>query len=223
MQDRFSGHLHELAEPIWRAQHEHPFVRGISDGTLDVAHFAYWVRQDYLFLKDYARLFGIAAARAPEAEALARFVALAHATLDVELDLHRAYAARFGITATALEAEPASPTTMGYVNFLLRTALPGSYAEIVAALLPCMWGFCEIGQRLAAQPRPSDARYNEWIEMYSSAEFAELNDWCREQVDRAALGLPASELKRMEDVFVTSSRYEYLFWDAAWRMEGWPV
>jgi thiaminase/transcriptional activator TenA len=221
--ESFSGHLRAMAEPIWRAQHEHPFVRGIGDGTLDMPRFAYWVRQDYLFLKDYVRLFSVVAARAPEADVMTRFVELAHSTLSVEMDLHRAYAAQFGVSREALDCEEASPTTRGYVNFLLRTALLGSYGEALAALLPCMWGFCEIGQRLAGQPRPADARYGQWIDMYSGAEFAQLSDWCRAQVDGAAHGAPVAELKRMEAAFITSSRYEYLFWEAAWRMEGWPV
>jgi thiaminase/transcriptional activator TenA len=47
---RFTTALRALAEPIWRAQHEHPFVRGIGDGTLDLERFKRWVRQDYRFL-----------------------------------------------------------------------------------------------------------------------------------------------------------------------------
>ncbi|MCA1554355.1 MAG: thiaminase II [Chloroflexi bacterium] len=223
MSERISDQLHQLAEPIWRAQHAHSFVRGIGDGTLAVERFAYWVRQDYLFLLDYARLLAVVAARAPELEAMNRYIALAHATLHVEMDLHRSYAAQFGITREQLESEQASPATLGYVNFLLRTALLGSYAETLAALLPCMWGYCEIGQRLAAQPQPADARYAEWIAMYSSAEFAQLSDESRELVDRAAQDQPAAELRRMEQAFIMSSRYELLFWDAAWRQEHWAI
>ncbi len=223
MTERFTDHLHEFAAPIWRAQYAHPFVRGIGDGTLDLERFAYWVRQDYLFLLDYARLLAVVAARAPERDALNRFTELAHTTLHVEMELHRNYAAQFGITPAELESEQTSPTTLGYANFLLRTALLGSFAETLAALLPCMWGFCEIGQQLAAQTRPSDSRYDEWIAMYSSAQFAQLSDWCRASVDRVAADAPASELKRMEQAFIISSRYEWLFWDAAWRMEQWHI
>ncbi len=223
MSERFTDHLHRLAKRIWQAQHEHPFVRGIGDGTLELDRFAYWLRQDYRFLIDYARLFAVVAAHAPELDLMTRFVELAHSTLHTEMELHRAYAAQFGITPDALEAERPSPTTQAYTNFLLRTALLGSYGETLAALLPCMWGFCEIGQRLALQARPDDQRYAEWIEMYSSPGFAQLSDWCRATVDRAAEGLPESELKRMEEAFLTSSRYEYLFWEAAWQREQWAV
>lgn len=223
MTERFSNHLHQLGEPIWRAQHGHPFVRGIGDGTLDGGRFAFWVRQDYLFLIDYARLFSLMAARAPDLDEMARLAALAQTTLQSEMELHRGYAARLGIAPQALAAERPAPTTLAYVNFLLRTALPGSYGESVAALLPCMWGFSEIGLRLAAQSRPAQPQYEEWIAMYSSPEFAELADWCRAIVDRAAEGASAPERARMEAAFLTSSRYEFMFWEAAWQQERWSI
>ena len=72
-----------------------------------------------------------------------------------------------------------------------RTAIWGGFAELVAALTPCMWAFCEIGQRLSEGPQPADERYRRWIEMYSSKEFADLAEWCRRLLDRLAEGLGA--------------------------------
>ena len=223
MTKRFTDHLRELAAPIWQAQHKHPFVRGIGDGSLDPERFKFWVRQDYIFLVDYARLFSLAAARAPDAATTERLAALAHSTLTVEMDLHRSYAARFGISRKELEQEEKSPTTQGYGDFLLRTATLGDYAELVAAVLPCMWSFSEIGLRLAEGGRPADERYAEWIDIYSAPAFAELATWCREIVDTAAQGLPPSALKRMETAFITSSRYELMFWESAWQQQTWPA
>jgi thiaminase (transcriptional activator TenA) len=223
MTEQFSDRLHALARPVWQAQHEHPFVTGIGDGTLDIDKFKFWVRQDYLFLVDYSRLLALAAARAPDLESMRRFAELTNATLNVEMDLHRSYAAGFGITPEELESERKSPTTQGYTDFLLRTAALDSYPELIAALLPCMWGFCEIGQRLAERPRPEDSRYAAWIEMYSSPDFAELAEWCRGLTDRIAAGLGEAGRRRMEEAFLTSSRYELAFWEMAWQMEAWPV
>jgi thiaminase/transcriptional activator TenA len=59
--------------------------------------------------------------------------------------------------------------------------------------------------------------------MYSSAEFVELAHWCRGLVDQVAAGLPEEMLQRMEDAFLTSSRYELLFWEMAWRQDRWPT
>ena len=222
MTDTFSTHLRHLADSIWAAQHAHPFVRGIGDGTLPLDRFAFWVRQDYLYLIDYARVFALGASRAPDLGTMTTLAELLHATLKTEMDLHRSYAQEFGISPEKLEREQKVPTTQGYTNFLLRVATLGDFAEFTAALLPCMWGFCEIGERLATRGLPADPRYAKWIVMYSAPEFAELARWCRELVDRLG-GEASPDLKhRMEEAFLTSSRYELAFWEMAWRMERWP-
>ena len=220
---RLSDALRAEAEPVWRAQLEHPFVRGLGDGSLAVERFAHWVRQDYRFLVEYCRLFGLAAARAPDLPTLARFADLLQATARGEMDLHRACAAELGITEADLEATPMAPTTRGYTDFLVRVAATGDFAELAAALLPCMWGFSEIGQTLARRGRPAEPRYARWIETYADPEFAGLAAWCRELVDRLGAGADAAGRRRMAEAFLTSSRYEYLFWDMAWRLEAWPV
>ncbi|HYU21298.1 MAG TPA: thiaminase II [Chloroflexota bacterium] len=223
MAEPFSDHLRRVADPIWAAQHAHPLVRGIGDGTLDLERFAFWVRQDYLFLFEYARLFGLAAARAPDLETMARFAELLQTTLKTEMELHRGYARQFGIEPAALEQESPTPTTRGYTDFLLRVAATGDYAELVAALLPCMWGFSEIGQRLAERGRPADQRYAAWIDMYADPEFATLAEWCRGLVDHLADDVGPLARRRMEEAFLTSSRYELAFWEATYNMEAWPV
>ena len=216
MAERFTERLRQKAAAIWEAQHQHPFVRGIGDGTLSLERFKFWLRQDYVFLIEYARLLALAAARSPDLETMTRFATLLK-------DLHRAYAAEFRISREELEQELPAPTTRGYSDFLLRVAATGDFSELAAALLPCVWAFSEIGQRLAAQPASSDKRYAKWIAMYSSREFAELAQWCCDLLDGLAAGLPERDLRKLEAAFLTSSRYEWQFWEMAWTMEGWPI
>jgi thiaminase (transcriptional activator TenA) len=221
--ERFTDHLRSLADPIWTAQHAHPFVCGIGDGTLSADRFTHWIRQDYLFLLEYCRLFGLAAARAPDFDTVARFADLLQGTARGEMELHRAYARECGIGDAELEATPMGPTTRAYTDFLLRVAATGDFAELAAALLPCMWGFSEIGQRLQARRIPSEPQYAKWIAMYAAAEFVELAAWCRGLVDRLAGEASPAQRERIAAAFLTSSRYEYLFWDASYRLEQWPV
>ncbi|MGH7268581.1 MAG: thiaminase II [Candidatus Rokuibacteriota bacterium] len=220
---RLSDALREAAGPVWRAQHEHPFVRGIGDGTLELPRFTHWVRQDYLFLIEYCRLFALAAARAPDLDTLARFADLLAATARTEMDLHRAYAAECGISRAELEREPMAPTTRAYTDFLVRVAATGDFAELAAALLPCMWGFAELGQALKARGLPAEPRYARWIEMYADPEFAALARWCRDLVDRLGAEGGDAVRGRMTEAFLTSSRYELAFWEMAWRREVWLV
>ena len=223
MAERFTERLLKAAAGIWEAQHQHPFVRGLGDGTLSLERFKFWLRQDYMFLIEYARLLALAAARSPDLETMTRFATLLKETVETEMELHRSYAAEFGISREEFEHECPEPTTRGYTDFLVRIAITGDFSELAAALLPCMWAFSEIGQRLAAQRATSDNRYGKWIAMYSSREFAELAEWCRELLDRLAAGLPERDLRKMESAFLTSSRYEWQFWDMAWKMERWSI
>lgn len=223
MAKRFSVHLHEIAESIWTAQYNHPFVQGIGDGTINLNAFKHWVRQDYLFLLEYSRLFAMAIVRSIDLGTMKKFAQLAQTTLELEMDLHRSYAQNFGISSQDLESETKSPTCQGYSDFLLRTASIGSYPELIAALLPCMWSFNEIGLKLKSNGLPQEELCSRWILMYSDPEFGELGAWCRNLLDQIALELPEKDLLKMEIAFLISSRYEYLFWEMAWKQEQWPI
>jgi thiaminase (transcriptional activator TenA) len=220
---RFTDELRATAAPIWEAQHDHPFVRGIADGSLDPARFAFFIRQDWLFLGEYARLLALGAARAPDLATMRRFAELTRAVLVDEMALHRSEAASWGVSEADLDREPPAPTTQAYTDFLVRTAATGDFAELAGALLPCMWGYSELGQRLAAAARPSDERYRRWIQAYAADEFAELAAWCRGLVDRLADGAPPVTRQAIGRAFITSSRYELAFWQMAWDQEQWPA
>ena len=212
----FTDELRQAAEPIWAAQHEHPFVRGIGEGSLEPAKFRHYVGQDYLFLIDYARLLALGCARAPRPEEMSRFAELASAVLGREMELHRAYAAAWGISSAELEDERPTATTSAYSDFLLRVAALGDYGELAAVLLPCMWGYHELATRLAERGQPANELYARWIDEYASPEFGELTAWCRALTDGAA---ETSDRRRMTDAFLTSSRHELAFWDASWHRQ----
>ena len=219
----FVDDLAAVAEPIWVATLEHPMVTQLGEGTLDEAPFRYWVRQDYVYLTEYSRVFALGAANAPDLARMGRFAELLDATLNTEMDLHREYAADFGISATDLESTDPSPTTRAYTDFLVRVAATGTFGDLVAALLPCMWGFHETAVRLRADGLPDEERYAEWIRTYSDEDFAALAEWCKDLMADVAAESTAADRERYRDLFRTSARYEYRFWDAAWRQEAWDV
>lgn len=51
----FTDRLYQSAAPIWKKCMEHPFVKGIGDGSLPLEKFRYFMLQDYVYLYDYAR------------------------------------------------------------------------------------------------------------------------------------------------------------------------
>jgi len=211
----------EAARPTWDAQLAHPFVRGIGDGSLPPELFERWVRQDYLYLKEFARVFAWATAKADRLASMSWYASVLDFTLNTEMALHREYAARFGIDEAELEAEEMWPTTRAYTNFLVRTAADGDMADLLATLLPCAWGYAWLGARLSAKQRPADQRYADWIEQYASAEFQDAAEWLRAETERVAGAAGPEKRARLVELFVLSSRYERRFWEMCWTGESW--
>ena len=221
---RLSEALRERHDSIWRRIFAHPFVAGLADGTLPVDRFRYYMAQDYVFLVEYSRVLALAVVKGPDLASMARFAELLHSTLNVEMGLHRAYAGRFGLTPEDLAATEAAPTTYAYTRHLLAVAHSGTLAEIAFALLPCQWGYWELGQRLTAQGAPgSQPLYEEWVRTYSSPEYGSLAAWLRDLADRLADGLPTAAQARIAEHYHASVRHEYLFWEMAWTGQTWPV
>ena len=220
----FMDYLEERSQPIREAILAHPFVVGVGRGDLPVDRFKYYVCQDYVYLIGYSRVLAMAAARAPQLDVMSWFAGLLDETLNTEMALHRNYCAEFGITAEELEAIRAAPTTVAYSSYLWKTATQGSFGELSAALLPCQWGYWEIGRRLAEQT--SSGRpplYTAWVGMYSSDEFRDLAIYLRGLTDRLGGEAGPSEKAAMEDAYVTSLRWEYRFWEMSYNLEDWSV
>ena len=215
----FTDELYAQAKPLWDRQLQHPFVVGIGDGTLSEEIFKRWVRQDYLYLVDYARILAWAVAKADCLESMSWYAHGLNLTLNTEMQLHRDYAKRFGISRDELEQETMWPTNRAYTDFLIRNAADGDMADLVAVLLPCAWGYAHIGTHLAANGLPADARYADWIAMYSSAEFIETAEWLKAELNRLAASATDAKKKRLTRLFLLSSDYEYRFWEMCWHGE----
>ncbi|MVU80904.1 transcriptional regulator [Nocardia sp. ET3-3] len=194
-----AAHLERLGRPLIEEQLAHPTVMGIAKGDLPEPIFRSWLEQDYLFLLDFVRVFSRLAWQAPAAH-LGDLVDLAHATFHDEIALHRSLAAEFGAHLdTATKGEPCT----NYTAFLLDSA--ANYADGLAALYPCMWGYSTLGAHLASTP-PPDPRYQRWISTYADPAFAALTARCAQMLDEAANN-------NAENLFLTGMHHELAFWD----------
>jgi thiaminase/transcriptional activator TenA len=220
----FSEHLRRIAKPIWDAQLTHPFVIQLGDGTLPERKFKYYILQDARFLGDLARVFSAAAQKAPDSDSALRFNRLAEETIVVERSLHESYGKKWKMTPKQMTSVQMAPTNFAYTRHMLAVAATGSACEITVVALPCAWIYCVVGKHLLRRGKPSqDHPYRDWLMLYASPEFAEVQKWMRKKVDQWAKEASRAERARMEESFVISSRYEWMFWDMAFAEEEWPI
>jgi thiaminase/transcriptional activator TenA len=219
---RWSQQLWGSTETIYDAILRHPFLTGLSSGQLDPACFGYYLAQDAHYLRDYARALAVVAAKAPTHRDAGMFAEHAAQTVTVELALHEQLLPELGLDPAALDKIAVSPTTTAYASYLLATAYGGSFAEGLAAVLPCYWIYQRVGEALVERGSP-DPRYQRWIDTYAGPEFAETVAAVLAVVDRVGAELAADERQRAGRHFEVTARYEWMFWDAAWRQESWPL
>jgi thiaminase/transcriptional activator TenA len=220
--DSWAKRLWADIESTFAAILAHPFLTGLTDGGLDEAAFAQYVAQDVHYLRDYARALAIVGAKAPTLEGTAMFARHAAEVFDVELALHSTLLPELGLDPGQLSAMPPTPTTQAYTSYLLATTYGGSFADGLAAVLPCYWIYAEVGAALLARGS-SDPRYQRWIDSYGGDEFAATVGQVLELTDRIGPTLTAAEETAARAHFATTARYEWMFFDAAYRREQWPV
>src|SRR5713101_9283529 len=218
----FTDELWREIEPIYTAILRHPFLRGLTEGSLPRESFQFYAVQDALYLREFARALSLAAARAPEDTWIIMFNEHAAGALRVERSLHESFFKEFGLTPDAVAATPLAPTNLAYTSYLLAVAYAAPFHEAVAALLPCYWIYWEVGKELE-RAGSRDPLYTRWIGTYASEEFGGLVRLVIACLDELATGLGPRERRLMSRHFVATSRYEWMFWDMGWRRESWPV
>ena len=211
----FFAALREAARADWQRYVDHPFLRGLADGTLPEAAFRHYLAQDYLFLIQFARAHGLAAYKS---DSLAEIRAAAEglkAIVEVEMGLHVAYCAEWGVGAAALEATEPDRATLAYTRYVLDRGLAGDLLDLRVALAPCVIGYGEIGARLAADPKTLMAsnRYARWIEMYAGADYQTIATAEAGALDAlAARRGGEARFDGLAAAFRTATRLETAFW-----------
>ncbi|MFY0218185.1 thiaminase II [Bacillus cereus] len=219
---KFCDRLLETVQPVWGMSHNHPFVVGMGDGTLEKDKFQYYIIQDYLYLLDYAKLYAIGVVKATNPQVMGKFAEQIDGILNGEMTIHKQYAKRLGISIEEIESAKPSAKNLAYTNYMMSVSQNGTLVELIAALLPCMWSYWEIGKRLNNIPGARDHEFfGEWIQGYSSEEYGNLCIWLIDLLNEMAVGKSETELERLEEIFLYSSRFEYLFWDMSYRKEMW--
>jgi thiaminase/transcriptional activator TenA len=200
-----------------------PLLKTLSDGTLPADVFRFYIAQDSLYLRDYARCLAIIAAKAPDSTQMMRFLGSAQTAVQVEQGLHAGFLTQFGLSAADIAAAAPSPSGLAYTNFMLSMVQSSSYAVGLAAILPCFWIYWDVGEVIKARPATPHNPYQAWIDTYGDPQFAAGAQEVIRLTNEAAERASPVERDLMLSTFVRASQYEWMFWDSAWRLEAWPV
>jgi thiaminase/transcriptional activator TenA len=203
------------AGAAWPAYTRHEFVRRLGAGDLPPACFRRYLVQDYLFLRHFARAWGLAVYKSETIEEMRRAHRLVAATLDVEIGLHIAYCRGWGVSEADLRAEPEDAATIAYTRFVLDCGVAGDRLDLEVALAPCILGYAEIAAEIMADPmtRRGGNPYREWLEMYAGADYQDLARESARALDEAfARRGGEGRFPGLAAIFTQAARLEADFW-----------
>ena len=218
----FTNELWRSITSIYDGILAHPFLQGLTDGTLTEERFRIYVLQDAVYLREYARALSLTGVRSPDESALVMFNEHSAGAITVERSLHEGFLKDLGVAQEEADRTAPTPTTLAYTSYLLKSASLSDYPEVLGAVLPCYWIYWEVGKALLEHGSPNPM-YQKWIDTYGGEEFGALVEAVLDLTDEVCKDLNPTQKARVRDAFVITSRYEWMFWDAAWKLEGWPV
>lgn len=198
----------------WRAYVDHDFVKQLGAGTLPQACFQHYLKQDYLFLIQFARAFALAAFKSERLDDIRMAHISMKAILDVELDLHIDFCRKWGIEPEELEDLPEATANMAYTRYVHAAGMGGTILDLHVALAPCLLGYAEIGQKLVNDPdtKRDGNRYRDWIEMYSGKDYLTAAQTASDYLDQLSSDISAERFASLTRTFRDATRLEVGFW-----------
>ncbi len=217
---KFSDRLFAENKALWQRYLEHPFIKGMQNGTLPIAAFRYYMLQDYLYLKEYAKVFAIGLSKTTNPVDVAQLSASLSAITWETDHVHTQYMQRIGITEQDIANCAASLSNIGYTSYMLAAAQQGDVLNAYAAVLSCSWSYGYIGKEIyrATPQLAEDNLYGEWLKAYSSDEYQVANRGLMDIFDQRCANLTEPRLAELAEIFRICSQFELRFWDMAYTM-----
>ncbi|MGL5647515.1 MAG: thiaminase II [Clostridium sp.] len=217
---RFTDVLYDEVLDIWEEYLKHPFIQGMRDGTLDKELFRDYLVQDYLYLKEYAKLFCMGIVKSKDMDEMRFLYRSINGTME-EGASHIKYMENLGVTEKEAEKTKADDRNINYTNYMLNIALQGDIREIGIATLACSWSYAYIGEYLFRNSRLEGNYYKEWITLYGEDSYKKFKEEWLTYVDNFCADILEEEKARYVEIFRKCSIYELEFWNMA--LEGTRV
>lgn len=216
---RFTDYIFEEVKEIWEKYLTHPFLIEIGTGKLPKEKFKNYLVQDYLYLKEFSKVFAMGMIKADTVKEMRFFHSAAKGALEDETAIHIEYMNKLNIPPIVSENKPYKLENSSYISYMQSIALKYGIREIVMATLPCNWSYNYIGHYLLDNYKDflENNYYKQWIEMYSDPSFDNyLKQWL-EYTNSLCENLNEKNKKRLIDIFINSSLYELKFWNMSYR------
>lgn len=217
---KLSQRLHACVQDIWPRYLTHPFVTQMADGTLPAEKFRYYMLQDYLYLKDYVKIFAAILQKADDFEQIRFLSGELASTIDETFRTHLPYMQRLGVTDDEIRVRARTSTTVPTATICSARRRPGDVLTGLVTLLNCSWSYAYIAQEMVTRYPDAlqDERYGAWFAGYVSEEYRQTNQALIDRIDALGTGIDEQRAQRLCEIFEKCCLFDLRFWDMVYAM-----
>lgn len=214
-----TDYLFNEAKEIWDGYLNHPFIREIGEGILNKDKFRRYLIQDFLYLKEYAKVYGMGLVKSENIDEMKFFKESINGILEDESATHITYLKNFGEKIEELEKYKITFENDNYTSFMKGIALTGDLLDLVISVLPCAWSYYYIAKNMKEiyADNLEGNFYAPWIESYSCSQYGICAQKNIDFANKVCGVLDENKKEKLKEIFIKASRYEMKFWDMAYK------
>lgn len=219
---KLSERIYAHAKELWPQYLCHPFVTEMANGTLPTEKFRYYMLQDYLYLKDYVKIFAAIIQKADDFELLCFLSEEMSETIQETVRTHVPYMKRLGITEEEIRNARPHIDNSAYSHYMLCEAQMGDVLTGLVTLLNCSWSYAYIAEQIV-KLHPEALRgekYGSWFSGYISEEYRKTNQALIDRIDALGTEIDEEKAEHFCEIFEKCFLFDLRFWDLVYTMEG---
>lgn len=207
-------------ENLWLDYVNHEFVKQLESGTLRRENFIFYLKQDYIYLINYAKAYARLAINATTPAELRFALKCQNELIQGELLLHQSIL-ELGIDTAKFSTFDESVVNIAYSRYLMSVGESGDFLDMLVALSACAVGYAVIGKNIRRNlgQIPANHPYKEWIDTYSSSEFLKEADEFVAFLNSYENVVNEPKFQRLSEIFANVTRLEICFWQHGLKME----
>ena len=215
---RWSEQAWISATPVYNRILELPFIQELMTGTLSRDKFIFYIRQDAVYLSEYGKVLTGIASKLNNAKHISAFIKFAGDSISMEQALHESFIHELKTVKTE-----ASPSCLLYTSYLHKQLAHAPLEVALAAVLPCFWIYKKVGDYILENQIKGDNPYQSWIDTYGGDDFERSVSEAISICDEIAGQCTKAGQEAMTRAFVMCSKFEWMFWESAYREEQWKI
>jgi thiaminase/transcriptional activator TenA len=213
--------LVEETKDNWKKVIKHRFVDQIFAGELAEDIFKFYLKQDYYYLNQSMRNMAILISKLDDVKAKQKLIAVLYSEANLEFSEYEKMLSLYNINYKNYNNFELSYANIAYSNYLIAVSSQNTFAEGLAALIPCYWLYLKMAEIHADKLKKNQNEiYKNWAAVFKRDEFSQLVE---DLIFLLEAEFREENFELLKYHFNNSIKFEYQFFNDVYHKKIWKI